>query len=237
MPIMFRFRWIPFLATVVLVALGVALGQWQTRRATEKQAIEATMSQRTAAPPITLDASMPPLDALEYRRAIVRGEFISAWPLYLENRPHNSIAGFYVLMPFKIAGSTQHVMIARGWVPRDPRDRAKLPPLMTPNGQVELQGMITRHAGRLLQLGQAVPPRPNAILQNMDVAEFAQASKLSMQPFVIEQQSDTQDGLIRDWPRPSAGIDKHLGYAFQWYGLAGMAFLFFVVTGLRRGTR
>jgi cytochrome oxidase assembly protein ShyY1 len=58
-----------------------------------------------------------------------------------------------------------------------------------------------------------------------------------MQPFVIEQLSDTRDGLIRDWPRPSTGIDRHLGYAFQWYALAATAFIFFVVTGFRRGTK
>jgi hypothetical protein len=31
----FRFKWVPFAATVLLVALGVSLGQWQERRAAE----------------------------------------------------------------------------------------------------------------------------------------------------------------------------------------------------------
>jgi surfeit locus 1 family protein len=56
-------------------------------------------------------------------------------------------------------------------------------------------------------------------------------------PIVIEQ-ADTPDarqqGLVRDWPQPSTGIERHQGYAFQWYALALMAFLFFVVTGIRR---
>jgi cytochrome oxidase assembly protein ShyY1 len=78
---------------------------------------------------------------------------------------------------------------------------------------------------------------PGAILQNLTVAEFAAASKFTMQPFVIEQSSDTHDGMVRDWPLPSVGIERHLGYAFQWYALALTAFLFFVVTGYRRGTK
>ena len=41
----------------------------------------------------------------------------------------------------------------------------------------------------------------------------------------------------RDWPLPSAGVDKHRGYAFQWYALAATAFLFFLVTGFRRASR
>ena len=40
MRISFRFRTIPFVATVLLVALGVSLGQWQDRRAAEKTALQ-----------------------------------------------------------------------------------------------------------------------------------------------------------------------------------------------------
>jgi len=32
-------------------------------------------------------------------------------------------------------------------------------------------------------------------------------------------------------------VEKHRGYAFQWYALAAMAFIFFVVTGIRRGKK
>jgi cytochrome oxidase assembly protein ShyY1 len=45
------------------------------------------------------------------------------------------------------------------------------------------------------------------------------------------------DGLVRDWPAPSLGIERHRGYAVQWYALALMAVIFFVVTGLRRGKK
>jgi cytochrome oxidase assembly protein ShyY1 len=30
-------------------------------------------------------------------------------------------------------------------------------------------------------------------------------------------------------------VEKHQGYAFQWYALAAMAVIFFVVNGCRRG--
>jgi surfeit locus 1 family protein len=45
------------------------------------------------------------------------------------------------------------------------------------------------------------------------------------------------DLMARDWPLPEAGIDKHRGYAFQWYALAALALLFYVMTGFRRGSR
>ena len=30
------------------------------------------------------------------------------------------------------------------------------------------------------------------------------------------------EGLLRQWPAVSAGVDKHHGYAFQWFGLSGL---------------
>lgn len=237
MPIRFRFRAIPFVATVVAVAIGIAAGQWQTRRASEKEAIEMKLTARESAPTIALTPELTAIDAIEYRHVSVKGEFVRDWPVYLDNRPLRGAAGLYVLMPLKIAGTDMHVLIARGWVARNLADRAKLPPLVTPSGTVEIEGLAKRNSGHLLQLGHAEELHPGAIVQNVEVAEFSAASKLRLQPFIVEQESLGQDGLLRDWPRPSAGIAMHRGYAFQWYGLATMAFLFFVVTGFRRGRK
>jgi surfeit locus 1 family protein len=237
MRFMFRFRWIPFLAAIVVVAAGVALGRWQTRRALEKESAAVKLTQRAAAPLLDLNATLPRIDDAEYRRAVVHGAFVSGWPVYLDNRPHDGVAGFYVLMPFKIAGSDHYVLIARGWVPRDPDNRLKLPAPITPSGQIEILGVVRRSAGHLLQLGAPPEIRPNAVVQNLEVNQFAQASRLHMLPLLIEQTSDTGDGLVRDWPKPSFGSERNRGYAFQWYALAATAFLFFMVTGFKRGSK
>lgn len=242
MPIRFRFRPIPFVVTVLLVVIGIALAQWQTRRGDQKQAIEAKLLQREAESTIHFDEvlrrnTLQSVDQLEYRRLAIRGEFIPSWSIYLDNRPLNGVAGFFVLMPFKISGSDNTILVARGWLPRDPSDRAKLPSYPTPTGVIEIEGLVRRDFGHVLQLGDAGAPRPNAILQNIEIGEFAAASKFKLQPFVIEQTSQAEDHLLRDWPRPSLGIEKHRGYAFQWYALAVMAIIFFVVTGCRRGAK
>jgi len=238
MRIMFRFRWIPFLATAVAVAVGISLGQWQTRRALEKETIAAKLAQREAAPALNLNVAVPStVDEAEYRRVVVRGEFLPDWPVYLDNRPHDGVAGFYVLMPFRIAGSGLHVLVARGWGRRDPGDRLKLPEFVTPHGQIEIRGVVRRNAGHVLQLGDAPDIGPNAVLQNIEVQQFAQASRLNMLPLLLEQTSDTRDGLVRSWPQPSSGSERNRGYVFQWYALAATAFIFFVVTGFQRGTR
>jgi cytochrome oxidase assembly protein ShyY1 len=240
MPFSFRFRLLPFIAMLVVVAVGLSLGQWQVRRAHQKESIARKISERETAPPIRLDANALQridVDALEFRQVALRGELQAGWTIYLDNRPHDGKAGFYVLTPLKIAGSDRHIMVARGWVERNLAERSRIPDIATPAGAVELTGIVRQHAGRLLQLGQAAAIRPGAIVQNLDVAEMARASGLELAPFIVEQTSGTGDGLVRAWPRLSQGVDKHWGYAFQWFALAGTAFIFFVVTGFKRGSQ
>lgn len=227
----------PFVAAVAAAAVGISLGQWQTRRAIEKESIETMMTERESEVPVTLRSDAQSVEGLEFRRVIVKGEFLRDWNIYLDNRPYKGAAGFYVLTPMKIAGSDMHVLVARGWVKRDIADRTKLPEMQTPDGVVAIEGVVRRHQGHVLQLGSAEPIQAGAIVQNAEVADVARATKLKFQPFMVEQVSDTKDGLVRDWPKPSSGKEKHRGYAFQWYALATTAILFFVVTGFRRGTK
>ncbi len=233
----FRMRWVPFLATMCVVAIGIALGQWQLQRAHDKEALERRQVAASRAAPQPLSALQGTSDELEFRRISVSGEFIRSWPLYLDNRPYKGQAGFHVLMPLQLAQSKQVVLVARGWLPRDLADRLHIVSYATPTGPVEIEGIIRTHAGRLLQLGQPAAPTPGAVVQNLEPADVAVASGLAVAPFIVEQTSSLDDGLVRDWPQPSAGIDTHYGYAFQWFGLAATAFLFFVVSGFRHGKK
>ncbi|KKO64203.1 SURF1 family protein [Janthinobacterium sp. KBS0711] len=246
MRIRFHFRWIPFVVMLLLVALGVSLAQWQQRRGDEKVARAARLAAGNQAAPLALTAApMLPTDAqvIEYRRVTVTGHFVPAWTVYLDNRPYKGQAGFHVLTPFQIDGSQMHVLVAQGWLPRNNAERTRIPDYATPTGTVTISGIARLNAGHVMELGTAPALTPHAIVQNADIAQLAQASGLVLQPFILEQ---TVDGAtapassqlpVRDWPAPDLGADKHRGYAFQWYALALMAFLFFVFTGFRRANK
>lgn len=239
MRIGFRFRAIPFMATVLLVALGIALGRWQDGRAAQKIALQQQMTARAGAPPQAIGAALLAANDVELRPVSVTGTFISGWPLFLNNRPQEGKAGFYLLMPLRIEGSNTHVLVARGWLPRYTGQFDRLPDFATPAGTVTITGMARASMGHVMQLGTAQPVAPKAILQNLSPDEFAKASRLTVQPFFIEQSGPAPAGdkLVRNWPAPSLNVEKHQGYAFQWYALAVMALLFFVMTGFRRGTK
>ena len=72
------------------------------------------------------------------------------------------------------------------------------------------------------------------IWQNLTIERYRSAMPLSIQPFVIRQDSALDDGLVREWDPPDFGIERHYGYAFQWFGLAATIVVFYAVTQFRR---
>jgi surfeit locus 1 family protein len=61
-----------------------------------------------------------------------------------------------------------------------------------------------------------------------------------LQPFVI-QQTDfvpaARDGLVRDWPVPTTGVERNYGYMLQWWGMAAAALGFGLYAARRAATK
>jgi len=94
---------------------------------------------------------------------------------------------------------------------------------------------------RVLQLGENAPSevRQPAVWQNLDFDAFERASGLKVVRWIVQQTDAGDDGLLRSWPRLSSGVDKHRGYALQWYSLAALIAVLTVIFGARalRGRR
>ncbi len=210
------------LLLALLVALGTArLGVWQLDRAAEKTALQRAIDERAALPP--LEAAAWPADAAgaeaaAERRAVLRGHWQAGYSVALDNRPMAGRVGFYIAMPLVLADG-RAVLVQRGWIPRDLQERTRLAPFDTPDAEVEVQGRIAPRLPRLYALaGEDSGP----IRQNLDLADAARESGLALWPWVLIQDGDAADGLKRDWPAPATGVDKHHGYAFQWFALSAL---------------
>jgi surfeit locus 1 family protein len=232
----FTFRFIPFLAAVMVALIALSLGNWQSRRAEEKQRLASEQTLQAALPPLDMQLLNEGKAPAYFRSVQMTGSFIAQWPIYLDNRPYQGKAGFYLLMPFKLKDSEKILLVMRGWLPRDAQNRVQLPIIPTPQGVLQLEGKVRESVGHVMQLGSEPALQSGVIRQNLEVTELSKASGLKLENFIIEQISDTEDGLIRDWPQPSLGMEKHRGYAFQWYGLAVTALLFFIATGIKRAS-
>ncbi len=213
-------------AMALVTALTAALGQWQMRRADEKRAQQAIVDQAVQAGPRPLEGTRLPADQVTGRLVRVKGRFVPDDTIYIDNRTHQGVAGFYVLTPVKIHESSLHVLVLRGWIARDVQDRNRLPVVTTPTQDVQITGIAEPTLERTLELKAMPEPRPGERLwQNLDPDTYRRWSGLDLQPFIIRQSAAgaTDDGLVREWRVAGPDVDKHRGYAVQWFAMSAAA--------------
>ena len=225
------------------MALTASLGRWQLSRAAEKEALQAAIAERQRLPALdgaSLARALSDDQAREllHRGITLRGQWLADRTVFLDNRPMARQTGFYVLTPLRLTGSDRVVLVQRGWAPRHQVDRSLLPPVQTPTGEVQVSGRIAAHPPRVYQLGQE---QGGAIRQNLDLDAWRAETGLPLAPVLVVQTGDASDGVQRDWPEAASGVEKHYGYAFQWFGLCtliGLLLLWFqVVRPLYRARR
>ena len=227
-------RAVVVVAALLGMALTFALGRWQLSRAAEREQLQAAMAQRERLPALDGAALAQPLSgpqagALMHRAVTLRGHWLAERSVYLDNRPLQRQTGFYVLTPLQLAGSDTVVLVQRGWAPRHRSARETLPPVQTPAGEVQVSGRIAEHPPRVYQLGEE---GRGVIRQNLDLEAFRAETGLPLADVMVWQTGTASEGLRRDWPEATRGVDKHYGYAFQWFGLCaliGLLFLWFQV--------
>jgi len=227
--------WMLTVAALLAVGVTLSLGRWQLSRAAEKEQYQASVEARGQELTLTAQALLDSEkdDAMIHRHIELRGQWLADKTVFLDNRQMNAKPGFYVLTPLQLEGRTDVVLVQRGWVARNFMDRAVLPPIQSPSGVVTVAGRIAPPPAKLYELGNnEVKPLVNsqggAIRQNLDWAQFKAETKLKLLPLSIQQQGAPSEGLLREWPQPASGIDKHYGYAFQWFALSALITLLYV---------
>ena len=212
-------------AALFFAGLGIYLGLWQLSRAAQKEALQAAMQTQASLAPLDEAALAQPSAAATglYRRVRVSGVWDAERTVYLDNRQMDGKVGFFVVTPLRLQSTGQVVLVQRGWVGRNFEVRSQLPAIQSPVGPVWVEGQIAPPPSKLYALGD---PGRGRIRQNLDLPQFRRESGLALADFTIRQNGPDSDGLRREWPAIALGVEKHYGYAFQWFVLAAL------VTGL-----
>lgn len=201
------------------------------RRADERRAQAAEHAAAQREPQAELSGQAVTAEAFENRRVVVRGRFLPEHTIYLDNRQRSGRVGYEVATPLHIEGGPMHVLVLRGWLAAGPR-REVLPEVRTAEGVQQVSGIART---RIAQRYAPEAPAPGSrVWQNLSVEAVGAATGLALQPVLIEQHSDSGDALLRDWPEAGIGAEKNEMYALQWYSLAGLSAVLFLVLSFRR---
>ena len=226
-----RPAFLPGAAALAAIALTVALGNWQSRRAEEKLALGRDLDDASRRAVLALPPSPVDAHGYEFSHVSVRGEYSARHTILLDNKVLRGTPGYHVLTPLKIGGGDMYVLVNRGWVAAGAR-RDSLPQIQTPSGTATVEGIAVVPSIHILELGAKT--EEGIVWQNLVLARYAKWSGLKLQPIVLQQTSDSADGLVRAWERPDTGADRHRGYAFQWYALAITILISYVALSFKR---
>lgn len=203
----------------VLVLLGIFLGLWQWERAADKRVLLAA---REAAPSVKSPLTMP----VEGSELHLQGEYLANHTLYLDNRIVDGHLGVAVLTPFRDT-SDQLWLIQRGFIETGP-SRA-VPQADTPEGVVSVSGewQVARSGGPLYGKN-----REGLRLQQISLTPWE--STLPAFTYAGWLHADQGEGVFTPWWEANVmPPSRHLGYAFQWWGLALAATVVMVLGGRR----
>lgn len=216
-----------WIAAAIGVAAAISLGNWQTRRGDAKVLLQAQADSAERAAPLDIAATRSSLESVAAglpRKVRVSGVFDSTGTIFLDNRILGGVAGYYVITPLIIGHGLPAVLIERGWRARSPGEDTNT--AAPPGGHVTVEGLAVARPSTLFELGSAPEREVPGIWQNLDYDAYEKTTKRSVARFVVRQavaaHIDPPDGLRHEWPHPASGVDRHRGYAFQWYALAAL---------------
>ncbi len=238
---------VPTLVTLLLLVLLINLGLWQLRRADFKYKLRADRNHNATLPLIELTASLTDLDRMVQRKVRLRGEFVSGYQAALANIKYKHNPGFFVVQPFRLQGSTMHVLVITGWV-RQVSGFNRLPPMpATPPGKRVLTGVVDRKPAVGIEYGtpDAGFPQWPKLLTYINIDWYRKQLGKPFLPYVVKQygavsqQEKTRFGLVRDWKFFASQYEimppeKHVSYAFQWFSLALVLFGIYLGVNIRR---
>jgi cytochrome oxidase assembly protein ShyY1 len=222
---------VPTLATIVVVAVCVSAGLWQRDRLQQKLALRTQVEAASSRPPAALPSTND-WSGWRFRRVQATGTFDGPHQILIDNRLRGGRVGYEVVAPL-LLGDGRVLVVERGWVPAG-ATRAEVPDVPPPGGEITVTGRINQPPSPFLELARETAQ--GRVWQNLDLDRYAKAIGRAVLPVVLEQGEPAAPGdvLVRDWPAPDVGVEKHENYMVQWFAFAATAIGFWGYSTWRR---
>jgi len=206
---------------MVMLPLVIGLGIWQLQRAAYKQSLMDDYFAKLGGLPTQLSGALTPEP---FTRVRARGRY-SDINLLLDNQVNESRQGYWVYTPFTSEGATW--MVNRGWfeAPQQRHELPQIPP--APEGEVDVVAIVWPDTGMLPLFGNEVAEQLNDRTWRLQRLDFEAISvelkdlKVGDLKKVELRLEAIQPGVLHALPQTIGfGVERHQGYAFQWFGLA-----------------
>lgn len=234
-PFSLEFNWKISLFTILLLPLLVGLGFWQLQRAGEKSTIQQTLEEQQALPPLELSGASTPLLA-PFRRVVFSGKPDASRIWLVENQVYQGQLGYHLLVPVELQDGAW-VLVNGGWI-RGARDRLQLPNIPPLPHSATFSGQLRDIShNRFLRAQTLDSGWPKRILQ-IDLSEMGKVmGDRRLLPWVVQLDETSPMAQTVHWPVINTSVDKHIGYALQWFAMAAALVILWVFANTNLGRR
>ena len=209
---------IPSIIIVTTIAFLTSLGFWQLDRANEKRAIEASI-QKANTGIVELITDENRLLEKEYYQVRLKGQYQSNKQFIYDNQIVDQVSGYYVLTPFKLEGQPSTIIINRGFIPWN-GDREKLADVSIEKTKSEIKVQISKPIKRIELKSSEIGNNFPVLIQAVDLVKMSELAGIDFSSMVGLLDASMDDGFVRKWEPYTGSIEKHIGYAVQWFLMA-----------------
>ena len=226
----FRFL-VPSILILATMAFLVSLGFWQLDRADQKRTIEASI-QKANTGVVELIINQNELLNKEYYEVRLQGSYISDKQFIYDNQIVDQASGYYVLTPFVLTGQSNAIMINRGFIPWNGR-RDQLADIAVGSASREIKVQVSKPIKRIELKTSDINNQFPVLIQAIDFDVIEEISSTSFVDVIGLLDPSSVDGFVRKWEPYTGSIEKHIGYAIQWFLMA----LVLGIIGIRIGLK
>ena len=218
---------LPSILITATFAFLVSLGFWQLERADDKRSIEASIKQANTGS-VELIKKEEGLQSKEYYEVRLQGKYLSDKQFIYDNQIVDQVSGYYVLTPYALEGQSKAILINRGFIPWNGR-RDKLADIVIGQETREIKVQISKPIKRMELKPSEVGIQFPVLIQSIDLQDMADRAKIDFSSVIGLLDASASNGFIRKWEPYTGSIEKHIGYAVQWFLMA----LVLAIIGIR----
>ena len=220
--------------TALICLFFLQLGVWQLKRAHEKEDMLIAEHRLLLQAPMDWPARGIK-DPMQYQRLHVLGTFLKV-TLLLDNQHYQHQLGYNVLSPLLLTNGTV-ALIDRGWVPGK-LSREELPSVAIPKGTLDIVGSAYYPSSKSWSLGTFFDRKQanTAVIELFDAHIISQFLHKPVYPFIIRMRDDDPNSFVREWSLVSMPPARHIAYAVQWFAMALVSVILFVVLTIKKKT-
>lgn len=218
---------LPSILITATFAFLVSLGFWQLDRADEKRGIEASIKLANTGS-VELIVEEGSLKNKEYYEVRLQGKYLSDKQFIYDNQIVNQVSGYYVLTPYALEGQSKTILINRGFIPWNGR-RDKLVDIGIGQDAREIKVLISKPIKRMELKPTEIGIQFPILIQSIDLQDMASLASVDFSSVIGLLDPSASNGFVRKWEPYTGSIEKHIGYAVQWFLMA----LVLAIIGIR----